>query len=118
MDRSTAPFEVGDEVVCVDESGVTKLKNGSTYIVKDIIRCSRCRRWYVGYASADCAIPDDRCLCGAPISTLAYSYAKSSRFRKTNPYQSSVSRELAERAVESIGDGQDMKPVKEKEVVQ
>lgn len=39
-----------------------------------------------------------------------------SRFRKINPYQSSVSRSLAERAVESIGDGQDMKPVK-KEVV-
>lgn len=118
MDRSIRPFEVGDEVVCVKPCGC--LLRGIKYIVHKLMICKKCGIWYIAHTpTSDINRKDKFPCCKDHVSlTDGFRYAKASHFRKINPYQSSVSRELAERAVESIGDGQDLKPVKVKEVLQ
>lgn len=112
MDRSTAPFEVGDKVVSLkhfeSHKGMLAVpKKNQTLTVRTVEFDPDFGGFWV--------------LRFFEIKNPRFDYHQgfiegrfsAKWFRKINPYQSSVSRELAERAVESIGDGQDLKPVKE-----
>lgn len=116
MDRSTAPFEVGDKVVCVDGVGNNWVVKGTKYTCAGCFYCPHSEKWNMAILEFP-SIGKFRNGCDCRWEAgERYITAHARRFRKINPYQSSVSRELAERAVESIGDGQDLKPVKVKEV--
>lgn len=44
-------FEVGDIIVCIDDSGLTKsypkIYKGYKYVISGIFKCSHCRAWAV-----------------------------------------------------------------------
>lgn len=117
MDRSTAPFMIGDEVVSLKtfrkgEDLLEVPKKDQRLTVRTIEFDTNYGGFWV-LRFFEIKNPPRVYKQGFIEARFAAKW-----FRKISPYQSSVSRSLAEIAVDSIGDGQDMKPVKVKEVLQ
>lgn len=104
MENNTAPFEVGDEVVCVDNTNYTisshiiPLKKGNTYPVLRIRQCL-CGLWKidVGIMVAPTSL-SSACACRRLAPDRRW-WFNATRFKKTNPYSQSLSQELAQQAL-------------------
>lgn len=116
MDNSLPPFNVGDEVVCVDScfenDGLIK---DARYIVSRIFQCRKCKTWYVSVGLLTKTTRNEARCCGEVYEESFYTRTDilfdHKAFRRITPYQNSVSRSLAEQALKDSGDSrQDMKP--------
>lgn len=114
MENNTAPFEVGDEVVCVDDSfpdgdayfDMSKyIKKGGKYSVFGVEKAP-CKCWLIDVGIRDNNSPDGWVLCtfcndiyweSGPVA-----WVSASRFRKILPYSKSLSQELAQQALKEI----------------
>lgn len=119
MDNSTAPFEIGDRVVAIEDKissmKTNSFKKGDEFTILGVIQCHKCETWLVDIGfTTSFSSGHQPCMSIFPGNVV---YSNHRYFRKINPYSNSITEQLAKEALESIGDGQDMKPVK-KEVTE
>lgn len=87
--QNTAPFHIGQKVVCIDAPG--KLVLGKTYTVLDLMVCEKCGIWYVAHSTS--SERNDRDMfpcCGSRIKTHTYRWAMAKRFAPIQPRHNEV----------------------------
>lgn len=120
MGNDKAPFEVGDKVVCLKSSGVSmgcQAIKGNIYTVAGLWQCPKCgdKKILIKELVPNCHPTDSCCVAYSMKSSGIYCMGSYRYFAPVNPYSNSVSKELAEKAM-NIGDGADQ-PIKIKEPV-
>lgn len=111
MDRTTAPFMIGDEVVSLKtfrkgEDLLEVPKKDQRLTVRTIEFDTNYGGFWV-LRFFEIKNPPRDYIQGFIEARFAAKW-----FRKINPYQSSVSRELAEKALDTVKDNQDVVPVR------
>lgn len=108
MSSNNQPFYVGQKVVCVKNHSEHVIKEGEVFNITGIEE--RCCRWVVTIGVKS-ILPYSECAnCGRLYPSQKERFFSEYLFAPINPYQSDVTKELAEKAL-SVGDSVDQ-PVK------
>ena len=89
---NTAPFYIGQKVVCLTNDKVDHVK-GSVYVVKELIQCKKCLSWWVGVVEHPFSMDacKSTCECGKTSRTNIYWRVNAKHFAPVNKSFESIS---------------------------